>query len=66
MEKLKQLNDLIEEKKQDREERWRQMERNKIADEKDNQWMKKLNENVKAHENKIIAKKKQLDVLFQR
>ena len=34
MEKLKQLDDLIKEMKQNREERQRQQERNRIADEK--------------------------------
>ena len=65
MEKLEQLDDLIEEKEQESEEWQRQQERNKIIDEKDNWWRKKMNETIQAYLNKTNKKKKQLDVLLQ-
>ena len=46
-EKLEQLDDLIEEKEQDREERRRRQERNKIIDEKEDQWRKMMNKPYK-------------------
>ena len=65
MEKLEQLDNLIEEKEEDREERRRRRKRNKIINEKDNQWRKMMNKTVQAYEKGLIAKQKQLDMLIQ-
>ena len=46
MEKLKQLDNPIKETKQDKEECQRQMEHNKIVDEKDNRYKREVNETV--------------------
>ena len=51
MKKLKQLDDLIKEKKRDEEERHCRIDRNKIDDAADIQWMKQLKENAKTYEN---------------
>ena len=65
MEKLKQLDDLIKEKKQDQEERRRQIDRKKIADENEHWWMKQFKENVRTYENLIKETKNQTHALLQ-
>ena len=64
MEKLEQLDNLIEEKQQNREERGRQRERNKIIDEKNDRWRNMMNKTVQAYSNGVKEKQKQLDVLI--
>ena len=53
---MEQLDNLIEEKEQDREDRRRRRERDKIQDKKDNRWMRKMKENVKVCEKVAIRK----------
>ena len=65
MKKLKQLDDLIEEKKQDKEERRCRIDGNKIDDAADIRWMKRLKENAKAYNKLIKDKKKQVNALLQ-
>ena len=65
MEKLKQLNDLIKEKKRDREEHQHWAECNKIVDEEAHQLTENLKSTRQAYLNRIIAKKKQLNIIIQ-
>lgn len=65
MEKLKQLGNLIKEKKRDKEERRRQWEHNEIGDEIIHRWTESLKETGQAYLKLTKGKKKQLDVLIQ-
>ena len=53
MEKLKQLNDLIKEEKQDREQCWRQWEHNKRIDEEAQCWTEQVKDTREAYLNRI-------------